>query len=138
MNFTELPKSLSVSRSAVYIGKDKADEILDCLNSIPAEDAAKIKNHSDFYFFLIRNRPVVYDLTAQIDAIHVSNADIYNALQNFARKISEEIATNTEGLYTARLSTEQLIEAMQDYSGTPGADVFPTENFVEKLLTKTQ
>lgn len=136
MNFKELPKSLSVSRSAVYIAKDKASEILDCLNSIPAPDAAQIKNHSDLYFYLIRTNVNSADLTAQIDAIHVANADIYNALQNFARKISEEIATNTDGLYTARLSTEQLIEAMQDYSGTPGADVFPTENFVEKLLTK--
>jgi len=138
MNFTELPKSLSVSRSAVYIGKDKADELLAYLNSIPATDAAQIKNHSDLYFYLLRSKGNSAELTAQIDAIHVANADIYNALQNFARKISEEIATNTDGLYTARLSNEELIEAMQDYSGTPGADVFPTENFVEKLLTKNQ
>lgn len=133
------PEQLTRTRCQVYLTDEKKEQLLGFYQGLQPEEQKKIKNHSDFYFFLLHrntgpNILTENDLQQKLDLQTIRFADYLNALQNFARKVSTDLQRDTDGLFTRQLSIEELTAAMQDYAADETATVFPTEKFVEKLL----
>lgn len=133
------PEQLTRTRCQVYLTEEKKEQLLGAYQCLQPEEQKQIKNHSDFYFFLLHkngasNILAENNLQQQLDLQTIRFSDYLNALQNFARKVSADLHRETEGLFTRTLTVEEICQAMQDYAADETETVFPSEKFVEKLL----
>jgi hypothetical protein len=136
MPFDKLPENIATKRSALYLSSDSQNKLLTFLNSVDEQTAATFKSHSDIFKYLLDNTSTNYKRKYELQQVQF--ADYLYALQEFARKVSSDINRETEGLFIGKLSTDDIAAAMLDYckEETPENSPFPTENFVEKLLSK--
>lgn len=133
------PEQLTRTRCQVYLTDEKKNQLLGFYQGLTPQEQAQIKNHSNFYFFLLHrntgpNITEVAELQKIIDTQTVVFADYLNALQTFARKVSADLNRETEGLFSRQLSIDEIAAAMQDYAADEKETVFPSEKFVSKLL----
>ena len=133
------PEQLTRTRCQVYLTDEKKNKLLGFYQGLTPQEQAQIKNHSDFYFFLLHRNtgPNVLqenDLQQKLDLQTIRFSDYLNALQTFARKVSADLHRETEGLFSRQLSIDEIAAAMQDYAADESETVFPSEKFVTKLL----
>ncbi|MEI7962081.1 MAG: hypothetical protein WCI04_07130 [archaeon] len=139
MSSKTFPEQLTRTRCQVYLTEEKRTELLKVFNSLTPEEQKNISNHSDFYFFLLNRKQAAPDTTElqhKFDFQQIQFAEYLNALQNFARKVSADLHRETDGLFSRTLTLEELCEAMQNYAADETGNIFPSEKFVEKLLSK--